>query len=512
MTVNSVDCPELSLVLPTTGKERNLFRCLDSLVHNAPASLLALAELVVFINADPIAEVNYDRIDAYLEKIKSKFESLKVVRADRFELTAEESAFAASANATGKFIWIVGDARIFLPEGLIRLDEWLKKPTAPAAFFNTVWYDQGGFTNGQPSIHIGAGEHVMSYKQFVMHTGINFMATAMGAWVYERHYLDRDKWAHIIKNCGPHFSHVATLLAAMGETPVQCYTTFLYINESKAYHTGDASEWVRYSKLAGTYRFYAWSLGLVRQFDYLIQKGAYSYSDVRRSMCSEGRLLRRQIDEIYMHLLAQLRYGWANVHEKLKQSEFDEIINFLYRSCPEKAVVNGLLKELYTQSASFSDKQFMAKFSVINEANQVDNFDLKLSSLIVDQVGDQYIRLHPKGYIASPVNDNGDFMLGYKLLDAVPDESRRSSFMAGPQGVTRWRILSESEFLAFTSKKIVRRIDDLFPVSTLRGGPPSLSRKITSRLVVKFYRSRLTYRLVSLLPDNVKKKLKSALM
>jgi hypothetical protein len=512
MTFTATDRPALSLVLPTMGKGQNLFRCLDSIVHNAPASLLSSAEIVVFINADPIAEVNYARVDAYLDEIRHRFASMKVVRSERFELTAEESAFAASAHATGKFLWIVGDARIFLPEGLVRLDAWLKDPTAPAAFFNTVWYNSDGFTNGQPSIHIAAGSHIMTYKQFVMHTGINFMATAMGAWVYERQYLDREKWTHIIKNCGPHFSHVATLLAAMGETPVYCCSTFLYINESKAYHSGDASEWVRYSKLAGTYRFYAWSLGLVRQFDYLIQQSAYTYADVRRSMCSEGRLLRRQVDEIYMHLLAQLRYGWANANEKIKQSEFDEIINFLSRSCPEKAVVNGLLKDLYNNSTSLTDKQFMAKFMVINEANQIDNFDLRLPSLIVDQVGDQYIRLHPKGYIASPVNDNSDFMLGYKLLDALSDGSRWSSTLNGNSGITRWRIMTESEFLAFVSKRSVKRIGDLFPVGTDRGRSQSRSKRFTSRMVTRFYRSRITYRLVAMLPDHVKKKLKSMLM
>jgi hypothetical protein len=512
MTFTATDCPALSLVLPTMGKGRNLFRCLDSIIDNAPASLLASAEIVVFINADPLVQVNYARVDAYLEGIKHRFASMKVVRSDRFELTAEESAFAASAHATGKFLWIVGDARIFLPEGLARLDAWLKNPTTPAAFFNTVWYNSDGFTNGQPSIHISAGEHIMTYKQFVMHTGINFMATAMGAWIYERHYLDREKWAHIIKNCGPHFSHVAALLAAMGETQVHCCSTFLYINESKAYHSGDASEWVRYSRLAGTYRFYAWSLGLVRQFEYLIQQSAYSYADVRRSMCSEGRLLRRQVDEIYMHLLAQLRYGWANANERLNQSEFDEIINFLSRSCPEKAVVNGLLKDIYATSGSLTDKQFMAKFMVINEANQIDNFDLKLPSLIVDQVGDQYIRLHPKGYIASPVSDNSDFMLGYKLLDALSDSGRWSTTISGAAGVTKWRILTESEFQTFTAKKSVKRLGDLFPVANVHERPRSLSRKVTSRMVTRFYRSRVTYRLVAMLPDHLKKKLRSMLM
>ncbi|WP_146010166.1 hypothetical protein [Burkholderia sp. WAC0059] len=501
--------PLLSIVVPTMGKGGNLYRCLDSIVHHAPGDFLKSAELIVFINADPVAAVNYARIESYLQKIQDRFESLKIVRAQQFELTAEESALAASGHASGEFLWIVGDARIFLPEGLAELARWVQNPTAPAVFFNTIWYNRAGVTNGRPSIHIAAGRHFMTYKQFVMHTGINFMATAMGAWVYERRFLDREKWHHIIENCGPHFSHVATLLATMGESIVHCQTTFLYINESKDYHAGDDSEWVRYSRLSNTYRFYAWTLGLVRQFNYLVSQGVYQYSDIRRSMCSEGPLLRRQVDEIYIHALAQLRYGWANQAECFKPAEFDEIIEFMSRTCPEKAIVNELIRHIYTQSQSMSDKEFMAYFSVINEANQADNLELKLASLIVDQIGDYYIRLHPKGYIASPVGDSKNFTVGYKLLDAVPrcpDVDVRQ-----PKSV-RWMILDEEGLRSFSLKKAVRNVGDLFPLDVTPVVKRSRYKAWAANIVVRLYRSRFTYRIVNLLPTEVKKKLKAVLM
>lgn len=510
MTTESARMPLLSIVVPTLATGHNLYRCLDSMVNNSPERLLKSAELIVFINADPTANVKQNDVEQYLKKIKSRFESLTIVRSDRFYWTAEESALAASTHANGKFLWVVGDARIFVPEGLIELDRWVQNPTAPAAYFNSIWYDRNGISYGQPSTHIGAGEHIMSYKQFVMHAGLNFMPTAMGAWVYERHFLDQEKWSHVINHCGPHFSHVTTLLATMGETPVHCHTTFIYVAESKVYHAGDDSEWVRYSRLSDTYRFYAWTLGLVRQFEYLVAQGAYRYEDIRRSMCCEGPVLRRQVDEIYIHLLGQLRYGWADRKEKLQQSEFDEIINFLYRACPEKAITNGLIQNLYAQSDSLSSKQFTAKWSVINAALHLDHRDLKFASLIVAQVRDYYIRLHPKGYIASPVRDGENFMGGYRLLDAAPQSN--SNVLEQFLRRNRWAVLDESGLRSFAPKTPPLNTQDLFPVNTLPSVPRSKLRILTSRMVTKLYRLRLTYRVVNTLPAGIKKKLKSILM
>lgn len=491
--------PLISIVLPSSGKYKNLSRCLQSLVNNAPEGLLAGAELVVFLNEDPSSPIDYVRIEDYLNRIKDVFGSFKLVRSSRFELTAEQSAYAASEHATGKFIWLVGDKRIFLPEGLQALSGWLSNPTSPAAYFNSVWVSSHGLTNNYVSTHFVSPNPVLPYKQFVMRNGVNYMATNMGAWVFERRCLDRDVWGQIISNCGPHFSHVATTLAVLTNEPLQCFSAFLCQMESKAYHTGDDTEWVRYSKLSKTYRYYAWTLGLVRQFNFLIDRGVYTTDDVRRSMCSEGILLKRQVDEIYTHVAAQLRNGWFDRSQRMSSSEFSEIYNFLCRCCPEKIITNDLLLDIFDGYDKLSDKEFSRIISIAYDSFGVDVSATRLGSLIVGQVGDKFIRLHPAGYIISAVTDNEDFVLAYKLVEA-------------PKDAKAWSIVSSLDAPLFPANINRIKFGDIIPKTNSSPKGSNFVRDLTRKWVVMFYRRRLAYHVVAMLPPKAKRALRALLM
>ncbi len=490
--------PLISIVVPTTGKERNLFRCLNSLVNNAPASLLGGAELIVFLNPDPTYAIDYPRVEQRIESLKALFQTVKIVRSERFELTAEESALAASAHAEGKFIWLAGDKRIFLPEGLRLLAKWLEAPTAPAAYFNSSWIDQTGKTNNYPSTHMLANDAVMPYKLFVMSTGINFIATGMGAWIFERRCLDRAVWREIVTSCGPHFSHVATALATLTGENVQYFSMYLVQVESKAYHAGDDSEWARYSGLAGTYRYYAWTFGLIRQFNYLIDKGVYDYGDVRRSMCSEGVLLRRQIDEVYSHIVAQIRFGWFKATERMKPAEFDEAYQFLCRVCPEKAILNEMIRELYQGASSMTDRQFANLLGLIFDAMGIDTLALRFGTLIVSQIGDRFVRLHPRGYVVSRVADNDAFMMAYKFIDAPPVHEN-------------WQILTQDEMDQYVLVEQVQSLQSIYPVSVMPAPRRNLVRETVRNFIVRLYRRRSTYALVARIPRGLKQKLRGML-
>jgi len=492
--------PGLSLVLPTTGKERNLFRVLDSLRYHAPASLLKVTELIVFVNVDPISPVDHQRIDAYLSGIRDLFYSVQLVRATCFHLTAEESALAAVAYATGGFLWIVGDKRIFLPEGLMLLDAFIRNPTAACAYFNSVWSDSEGQTNGYPSTHMVSARTTLSYKQFVMRGGINFMATNMGAWVYRREALDPGVWGQIIRTCGPHFSHVTALLAGLGDADVLCHSAFLLLLEAKAYHAGDASEWDRYSSVAGTYRFYAWTFGLVRQFRFLIERGDYTYADVRRSLCSEANLLRRQIVEIYIHLVQQIEHGRRFDIERITEAEFQEIMAFLEMACPENAILHGLYKDLYAGAPSEKHHAFSRKADIIKHALGLDHSAVPYVSPIVGQIGDLYVRLHPGGYVMSKVRDNKNFLLAYKLLDP-------------PEHSSHWQILTEAAFSTLRVGRMPLQVDDIYPHEVHKRSEVSSTYRVASRRVLfALYRNRSMPWLVSLLPPRVKRFLRARLL
>ena len=419
-------------MIPTTGSEGSVIRLLKSVVNEAPVELLISTEVIVYLNKHPAVEVDEESIRNYVESLTKTFHSARFELSKNLHLTAEASACSAVSFATGEFLWIAGDKRIFLPAGLHQLTKYLDAPTTPCAYFNSVRQERNGYTNVHASTHLSKSVTTIKYKRLVQKIGINFMPTNMGVWIFKRKCLDLAIWNEVRETCGPHFSHVTTLLATMGDEDVTCYSVFLAIMELKPYHGGDAGEWVRYAEMAKSYRFFPWTFGMVRQFQFLINRDAYTYLDVRRSMCTEASHLGRQIDEIYVHFYEQIKLGWNDHAERLTQAEFDEIHGFLVRTAPERTVINGLLEKLYKRTRTEIAKNTNRPSRPVLQAIALDHDGVKFGSLIVGQVGDQYIRLHPDGYLVSPVTDNSAFLLAYKLVDA-------------PKVHKKWRIIQDFE-------------------------------------------------------------------
>lgn len=415
--MNSDVTPRVSMVVPTTGRPGGILRMLDSLILHAPAELLQITELVVFLNVVPNDKIDITEITDYLELHGHYFLRIRYIRADKFHLTAEESACAAAAHAIGEFLWIVGDRRIFLPEGLAQLARYIQEPSAPCAYFNSVWQSRDGITAAVGSTHLTNVTTKVSYKQFVQATGCNFMATAFGSWIFERRFLNLEDWQKIITSCGPHFSHVTALLYRMHDADVLCHSTFLCVAEAKLYHAGVVNEWDQYAKISKTFRFYAWTFGLVRQFQFLIDRGVYSYADLRRSMCCEAGLLSRQIDEIFNHFVSQIRHGWLRDDQKMSVAEFNEVIEFLTKVCPERAVSIGLIRKFYQNSLKRWPKGFGKEYIALRDSFSIDGGAIPLVTLIVGKFGDKTVRLHPRGYLISDTDDRVNFLMGYRFTD-----------------------------------------------------------------------------------------------
>lgn len=488
--------PLLSIVLPTTGNVRNLRRCLMSILSNFSDWLRASSELLIFFNAEGSDSALDEAVVRYIDSLGDNFAKVRIVRSTKFELTAEESAWAACAHARGRYTLISGDKRIYLPEGAAILERWLKAPSAPCAYFNSLWIDPHSQTHGHASSHFSHSAGHLPYKRFVMQAGLNFIPTAMGMWVFESGRLDRVQWKTIIDTCGPHFSHVTLALSTVGDEMVAYFSSFLALVESKAYHAGDAGEWANYARLSKTYRFYAWTFGLVRQFRYLIEAGVYDYSDVRRSTCTEGRLLKRQIEEIYVHLLAQIRRGWLDRAERITHAEFEEIISFLVKVGPEKAILHELYRQAFQGYDGLTRSKFSKLVDVIARANEADHGGIPLGSLLVGQVGGKYVRLHPQGYLLSDVIDTKDFLLAYKLIDC-------------PKQGPSWTLLDDAEFAGLKISDLPHQTCELFvPDGPNPGrGPRGLRGAFARRL----WRSQIAMRIFAMLPDRLQYRAKRLL-
>jgi len=128
--------------------------------------LLRNIELIIFVNIDPKTPVNLKNIENFTGGLQEVFYSVRIIVANKFYLTAEESALAAIEYASGKYLWISGDKRVFLPEGLTRLETFVTEGHEPCAYFNSTWVDNTGRTSGYQSTYFSSSSCLVSYKEF----------------------------------------------------------------------------------------------------------------------------------------------------------------------------------------------------------------------------------------------------------------------------------------------------------------------------------------------------------
>jgi hypothetical protein len=414
--MNKTSNHRISIVIPTRGDLDSLTRCMASLIQNSPPTLLLKSEVIIYVNLKNVTEKS-NLISKEFQQVSTKFGAFRVIESPRFHTTAEESARNAAALATGLYLWIVGDQRVFYQNGLALLNSWVEDSTNNFAYFNSSWVTQNGEFLGISSTFSQKTEVKMTYKELVIRLGYNFMPTNFGAWIFKRELLDLEKWTEIENSCGSHFSHVAALLFGAKDIEVDYFATYLLQLPQKSYHRGDNSEWHYYAEFTNSLLYKPWTIGLVNQFNFLVLNRVMNYQDFQRAIITEAGSVKRLIDEVYRFTTLQIKYGYLNKNQDFSLNEFGEILKFVTLVCPERKLLNKNLEDLFNFRNNLKFQEFCSHADEILRQLEFDNSDIPLGSLIVGQIGSRYIRRHPYGYIASEVSDSKQFLNAYLLLD-----------------------------------------------------------------------------------------------
>ena len=489
--------PKISLVIPTMGDIDSIKRCLHSLITARQLKFLETAEIVIFYNEKYQRNEHLNLIRKELGYLQNHIPKVKFVQASNFLLTSEESAFAAAEYASGEYLWIIGDQRTLLPEALEKLDEWLLHSDADCAYFNGIWSNRDGKQTASVSTHTNGVQVRLKYKDFVLRNGHNFMPTAFGHWIFKRSYLDMKIWKQIIEDCGPHFSHVTALLTSISELSIDVFAIPISQNEEKDYHQGDASEWEDYSIRAGVYRYYPWTLGLVRQFEYLLNANVYTLSEFKRAMCVERRLIKRQINEVTTFTYEQIKFGLYNPKQRFSAGEADQLFDFILLIDPKQQRLVSNLRKIYSSGDRMGRRELKDAYKRIEAAISQDQGEIPFITLVLGQVDNRLIRLHPSGYLVSKIEDRDQFQKAYQFTDP-------------PFETDEWSIVQKLEFLQDASQNATLRGSTYVPeLDTRLLG--QLKTKRSKRVVEFLYNFKVTYRLVAMLSPEFKRKLRKAL-
>ncbi len=387
-----------------------------------PRTMLANLELIIFLNTRE--KKSDSMISKYLsDRYSQKVSNLQIKLGNTYIWTAEESAFEASQWATKEYIWIIGDQRIFLPEGLQEMERVLKNKNPKGVFFNNTWIDSKGIYLGRESLSTQTISSEMNYKEFVLMVGYNYMPTNFGSFIVKKEYLNRDVWLEVVANSGWHFSHVATYLITMSGKEIVVSSKYLIQMEVKDYHIGDSTGWEEYARKQKKIRFSTWVETLPKQLNYLIQKEVISHHELRVALINEGEIFKRLLDELYQFAILQMRLSVDIKKEKLSLENFLVIKNLLKSASPERVHANQLLDQMFFET-DLSKRNFRKIQHKIENIIAQDSIGARvpLASLIVGSSGECLVRIHPSGYVISRKNDSS-FLDAFRVLNKSTSEA-----------------------------------------------------------------------------------------
>jgi hypothetical protein len=407
---------DLSIVLPTTGNVQSLKSCLISLQHGNDLFSRNKVELIVFINSvekkGPAELIISENLPDGL--------SLRIVYSTVYQKTAEESAFFGIQHAEGKYVWLIGDQKRFTPDGITEIFNFIKNEQESILYLNSIWQNQDGISNGVVSTNFINSRSTMSFRQFVLKSGLNFMPTAMGCYVVPRSLYDLEKWKHYFDSNVFHFSHVAVLLETAADVDLICSSTIISYVVEKNYHAGDSSEWVLYSEIAKLPRFYPWAIGLPKILIRLIENGVLTPRDIRASIVSERKQVTRFIDEVYVHLIEQIRLSHLIKSEFVKTEEFRRILKLLWLVAPERHLINSIIGE-FMDAGNKSPRLINKIYRSLKHQINAIRSDVSFNELLISREKDHSTYLHSDGFlrIQNISNDSIRSLFSYVDLPKV---------------------------------------------------------------------------------------------
>ena len=247
---------KLAIIIPT--KNSSLY--LSKIVTNLHTFLFDLDYQIVISN-------NSDR-EIHLTNLKV---DVVIINTPRFFSTAEEHLFWASQQVTSEYLWFLGDDDIPQKEGVSELIKILKRSHQDFIVFNGLRQKRG---NSNKKLVINSTKKFVGLlSEFYEKNGLLNGPASISIYVVNRKYYSKLNIKEITNLEAPIYSHLFFFLNSLkGSKILFCPMVLVKHYKSDPEQNSEfSSNWVNYAAISSRYYFYPWTLGLLKQMDYLIQ-------------------------------------------------------------------------------------------------------------------------------------------------------------------------------------------------------------------------------------------------
>jgi hypothetical protein len=247
---------KLAIVIPT----RNNSPYLSNIVTNLHTFLFDLDyQIVISNNSDK--EIHLTNLEV----------NVVIINTPRFFPTAEEHLFWASQQVTSEYVWFLGDDDIPQEEGVFELINILKRSNQDLIMFNGL---RQKLKKGPIKLMVNSNKKFVGLlSEFYEKNGMLNGPASISLYVVNREYFSKFNVKEISNLKAPIYSHLFFLMNSLkGSKILFCPMVLIKHNVSDPEQNSEFSlNWVNYAALSSRYYFYPWTLGFLKQMDYLIQ-------------------------------------------------------------------------------------------------------------------------------------------------------------------------------------------------------------------------------------------------
>jgi hypothetical protein len=269
----------LTILIPTRNRPNKLQKQIETLIEITKDLGVDEVQIVVSDNSDESLDLNHFKT------------AIKVVRAKSRFRTFEEHFFWAISQIDSEYIWTLGDDDPPISESFLELIALLRRNSYDILVFNG-WKQR---VNGKKSFVISSDHNCIesSYREFIVSAGYWGVGAGISLHIFRKKFIKPGILKAISDLQSPIYSHVTLFLHSFNQA------SFMFVNKPLVFYNrsdagardGSKDIWMDYALDKGdTYR-HPWTLGFLKQVEYLNSAGVFSFQDLRVTLeiDEEGR-------------------------------------------------------------------------------------------------------------------------------------------------------------------------------------------------------------------------------
>jgi len=305
---------KLLVIIPTKNEKNNLIKIVNVLNE----SLMGIDyQIIISNNSD--RDLNIDLSNLEIKQLKTP---------ERF-ITAEQHIFWVIEQVTCEYIWFLGDDDIPIKEGIKQLAKIVNQGGFDGYAFNGLRDNPGN----EKSVRMvnNNKKYQGKMKYFYMNSGLLNGPASISLYVTKKEFLEKRHLTEIQDLNAPIYSHLILFLRSLSNANFAYHPINIIkhrqsdVGQNKEF----SSNWIKYAEESGNIYHFPWTLGLLRNINYLIKKGSIEKDFLSTIVESDPRNRKYQLLPQIEDYIRQIFVSKKSYSREITENELLELKEYL---------------------------------------------------------------------------------------------------------------------------------------------------------------------------------------